>query len=85
MSSTKDLLGLPLDKDGWPKEHKALAVMSHSFVTKEYFLHSVDTTQRMAEAHKLMVEDDYKRKEERARVWIENIVLNHAFAAGFKL
>lgn len=81
----KDLLGLPLDKHGWPKEYEVLAVASYSWVTKEHFLHSIDTTQRMADAHKRMIEEEYKRKEERAVVRIEKIWMNHAFAAGFKV
>lgn len=32
---TLDLLGIALDKQGWPKEYKALAVMSYSFVLKQ--------------------------------------------------
>lgn len=83
--SRTDLLGLPLDKQGWPKEYKALAVMSYSFVTKEHFLHSIDTTQRMADVHIKLVQEEYRLKEERARVWIETLTMNHAFAAGFKL
>ena len=85
MDKELDLLGLPLDEQGWPKEHEVLAVMSFAFVAQQHFLHSVDTTQKMAEAHKKMIEEEYRLKEERGRVWIEKLTMNHAFAGGFKI
>lgn len=55
-------------------------VVSFDYVTKEFYLHAVDRTQKRAEDHKLMIRNDYRLKEHRAVVRIETFESDHAFA-----
>jgi hypothetical protein len=69
------------------KEHGILLymVVSFDYVDKTYWLHSVDRTKEVAEAHKLMIQNDYLLKCHRATVRIEIIESDHAFGQSMRM
>jgi hypothetical protein len=60
-------------------------VISHDWVKKQFFLHSVDRTRNRAENHKLAIMSEYRFKEIRATVRIETFESDHMFAGMMKI
>lgn len=63
-------------------EHGILlwGVVSFDYTTKEFFLHAVDRTDSRANEHKKMIQEEYRMKDKRAIVRIEQFESDHAFA-----
>lgn len=60
-------------------------VVSFDYVEKQYYLHAVDRTRERAEQHKTMIQSEYRFKERRAIVRIEEFESDHAFAQSMKI
>lgn len=68
-----------------PKPKRMFGVMSLSLITRKCQLHAVDSTKGMAEVHRTSVAENYRLRDERARVWIEEFETNHLFASSFEM
>jgi hypothetical protein len=55
-------------------------VVSFDYTTKEFFLHAVDRTERRANEHRKMIQEEYRLKEKRSVVRVEKFESDHVFA-----
>lgn len=63
-------------------EHILLyGITSYDYVTQRFSLHAVDRTKARALAHQMMIKDEFRLKEHRAQVRIEEFESDHAFAS----
>ena len=77
--------GDPMSEDRYecvcrPEHILLYIVMSYSLVKREVMLHAIDRSKRTAQRHKQALDHQYKEKDIRARVTIEEVGSDHLFA-----
>lgn len=67
-------------------EHVVLyGIVSYNYVNQQFNLHTVDRTRKRAEEHLIMVKEEFRIKDIRAQVRMEELESDHAFASSMRI
>ena len=63
-----------------PDHIRLYGVVSYNLIERKARIHAIDRSKRIAQRHKKAIENEYRLKDIRSRVHIEEIESDHLFA-----